>query len=150
MRSPKRFTRRPVFLVIEEDLGEDAVALTIAGGFDAETAPALRRRLEAIHDRGVRRIVLDLAEVSFIDAMSVACIAGARELLGDEGRLALVARHPHVLLILEIGGLDEIVDIFRSRDAAVAHVASDVPVMAEPAKAEIHWAEGFGLYVTGR
>ena len=132
------------FLLMEEELDSGTVVLTIAGELDVATAPRLRERLEAVQDRGVNRIVLDLGDVTFVDSMSVSAMIAAKTALGAEGRLAVVARHPHVLMIFEIGGLDEMVKLFPTCEEAVAHVTStEPPPIVEPARVEIRWAEGF-------
>jgi anti-sigma B factor antagonist len=90
------------------------------GELDVAAVPELRRLLGA----SVRtsRILLDLSEVTFIDSLSLAAIVAAKRRLGDEGRLAVVADHHYVLLIFEAGGLDSVVEVFRTRDEAEAHL----------------------------
>jgi anti-anti-sigma factor len=110
----------PAFLILEEELEGDAVAVTVAGELDMGTAPMLQRRLEDIHGRGMRRILLDLSEVSFIDSLSVASIVAARRRLGPQGRMAVVASHPHVLTVFEIAGLDDVINLRTTYDDALA------------------------------
>ena len=44
--------------------------LAVTGDLDIMTAPALRKRLQELHDRG-RGVVLDLSNVPFIDSTGV-------------------------------------------------------------------------------
>ena len=113
---------RPAFLLLEAELEGDAVAVTVAGELDVDTAPALQKRLEDVHGRGTRRILLDLTEVTFIDSLSVASIVAARRRLGPLGRMAVAARHPHVLMVFEIAGLDDVINLCSTRDEALAAV----------------------------
>lgn len=114
--------RADAFLLLEEALDDDGVILGVGGELDVATAPRLRQRLREIHDRGIRKIVLDLSEVTFIDSLSLAAVVAVRTRLGPDGRMAIVASHRYVLLIFEAGGLEEVLDLFPSRDEAVAHV----------------------------
>ena len=111
---------RPAFLILEQALDGDAVALTVSGELDIGTAPVLQRRLEDIQGRGTRRILLDLSEVSFIDSLSVASIVAAKRRLGPRGRMAVVARHPHVLAVFEIAGLDDVINLRATYEDALA------------------------------
>jgi anti-sigma B factor antagonist len=98
-------------------------ALIVARGeLDVQSVDELRARLNEAIDAGNKRIVMDLAEVSFIDSLSLSALVGARRKLGDDGRLAVVAVHEYVQLILQATGLEQVLDVFETRDAAVAFV----------------------------
>jgi anti-sigma B factor antagonist len=98
-------------------------ALIVARGeLDVQSVDELRARLNEAIDAGNKRIVMDLAEVSFIDSLSLSALVGARRKLGDDGRLAVVAVHEYVQLILQATGLEQVLDVFETREAAVAFV----------------------------
>jgi anti-sigma B factor antagonist len=98
-------------------------ALIVARGeLDVQSVDELRARLNEAIDGGNKRIVMDLAEVSFIDSLSLSALVGARRKLGDDGRLAVVAVHEYVQLILQATGLEQVLDVFETREAAVAFV----------------------------
>jgi anti-sigma B factor antagonist len=98
-------------------------ALIVAQGeLDVQSVDELRARLNEALDAGNKRIVVDLAEVSFIDSLSLSALVGARRKLGDDGRLAVVAAHEYVRLILQATGLEQVLDVFDSREAAAAFV----------------------------
>jgi anti-sigma B factor antagonist len=84
--------------------------------------PELRERLAEATDSGAKRIVVDLAEVSFIDSLSLSALVAAHKKLGDDGRIAIVAVHEYVRLILQATGLEQVLDVFETRDDAVAFV----------------------------
>ena len=91
------------------------------GELDIASVGQLRQRLEAA--TGSSRVLLDFADVTFIDSLSLATIVAAKRRLDDNGRLAVVADHPYVLLIFEAGGLDSVVEVFRTRAEAEAYLA---------------------------
>jgi anti-sigma B factor antagonist len=109
------------FRLREERLDRTGRVLVASGDLDVATAPALRKRLNEAIEAGVTRLVLDLSDVSFIDSLSLAAIVAAKRRLGDEGRVAVVAHHPYVLLIFEAGGLDAVVELFQTREEATAY-----------------------------
>ena len=60
----------------------DIAVLTPPGDIDIATVPALRRRLDALIGRGVRRVVINCQAVSFIDSTGLAfLLTRARELM---------------------------------------------------------------------
>ena len=63
-----------------------------------------------------------IRDVSFIDSLSLSALVGARRRLGEDGRLAVVAVHEYVRLILQATGLEQVLDVFDTRDEAVAFV----------------------------
>jgi anti-sigma B factor antagonist len=98
-------------------------ALIVARGeLDVQSVPELRARLAEALDAGSNRVVVDLAEVSFIDSLSLSALVGARRKLGDSGRIAIVAVHEYVRLILQATGLEQVLDVFATREEAVAFV----------------------------
>lgn len=86
----------------------DIAVLTPPGDIDIATVPALRRRLDALIGRGVRRVVINCQAVSFIDSTGLAfLLTRARELMRREGLLSLVNASGEVvrfwrLLVLSI------------------------------------------------
>ena len=113
----------PEFSVATEPMGDGGAIVAVRGELDMLTVPTLREELSGVIDGGVKRIVLDLSDVNFIDSVSLAAIVTARRRLGDEGRIGVVIEEgSYAMLIFEIGGLDSIVELFHTRDSAVARL----------------------------
>lgn len=109
--------------VISAETPEWPGALIVARGeLDVQSVPELRARLAEAIDGGKNRVVVDMAEVSFIDSVSLSALVGAQRKLADDGRLAIVAAHEYVRLILQATGLEQVLNVFASRDEAVAFV----------------------------
>ena len=122
MRSHQQDTARPDWqegheLAVEPTPWEGTL-LVARGELDIASVTTLREKL----DEAARssRLLLDFAEVTFIDSLSLATIVAAKRRLDENGRLAVVADHPYVLLIIEAGGLDSVVEVFRTRAEAEA------------------------------
>lgn len=112
--------------VISKETPDWPGALIVASGeLDVQSVPELRERLAEATDSGAKRIVVDLADVSFIDSLSLSALVAARKKIGDDGRLAIVAVHEYVRLILQATGLEQVLDVFETRDDAVAFVQGE-------------------------
>jgi len=110
------------FEFVQEQLSPGGLVLAARGELDAAAVPKMRELLEAAIDAGRVPIVVDLSEVSFIDSLSLATIVRAQQRAGGSARMALVARHPYVLLILQAGGLDSVLAVFETRADAESYV----------------------------
>jgi anti-sigma B factor antagonist len=107
-------------LLIDAELDAPGLVLNVAGELDLATAPRLRERLKRALDAGADGIVVDLTGVTFIDSVSLATLVAARTQLQPDGRLAIVATTPFVLLVLQASGLDRVFDVFGGRREAEA------------------------------
>jgi anti-sigma B factor antagonist len=113
------------FIVSATTFEPSGVLLSVSGELDIATAPLLRERLSTAIGGGIRRLVLDLCPVSFMDSVAVAAILHARRDLGDDGRMAVAcAPDSYPRLVFEIAGLPACLDLFETADAAIAHVAA--------------------------
>ena len=112
------------FEVVREAVAWDGTLIVARGEMDIAAVPALRRLLDDAVASGPPRVVLDLTAVDFVDSVALATLVGAKRRLGPEGRLAVVAGQPYVLLVLEATGLDHVVTIVPSREDAVAAVTA--------------------------
>jgi len=98
----------------------EATVIAVGGEIDVHTAPGLDDALATAAGPG-SAIVADLSAVEFIDStgLSVLVRALARS-RDDEGALAVVASTDRVLKVLKLTGLDGVLPVFDSLDAALA------------------------------
>jgi anti-sigma B factor antagonist len=109
--------------VSEERFDPSGVVLSATGELDVVTAPALRERLNAALDAGVRRLVIDLREVSFMDSVSLAILVHASRRLDPDGRMAIViAPGSYTRLIFDAAGLDGCLQLVATREQGIAAV----------------------------
>ena len=108
--------------MLEEPLSQDGFVLEVHGEVDVASSGELRTRLRTAAEAGATRILVDLGDVTFIDSIAMAGIVGAQRRLPPGGRLAIIAHHPYVLLVLEAIGLQHIVHVFPTRDDAEAYL----------------------------
>ena len=81
--------------------------LDVAGEVDLSTAPTLRSRIEGIVDGGGRRLVVDLADVSFMDSSGLSVlVSGFKGMREAGGEMAVVCSNVAIAKIFSITGLD--------------------------------------------
>jgi anti-anti-sigma factor len=117
-------TQTTASFALREDAPEDGVVvIAVEGEADMTTAVKFNESFFSAARSGVRRVVADLTGVSFIDTtMLNALVVGHRRMVRDHGGFAVVCNGPRVARVLEITGLLQILDVFGTRDDAIAHV----------------------------
>jgi stage II sporulation protein AA (anti-sigma F factor antagonist) len=104
----------------------DCELVAFYGELDAAAAPDLMTRLEAVTEPPAACLLIDLCGCSFIDSLGIATlVAGVRAMI-DRGRRAVVAcDHPNVRRTMEQTGLDEVVEVYWTRDEAVSALTAE-------------------------
>jgi stage II sporulation protein AA (anti-sigma F factor antagonist) len=98
-------------LVVEVTREGDAAIVRIEGEVEFATAPRLRATLLDLAQEGASPVVVDLAEVSFLDSAGISLLIQAKKRLASAGSdLVLRSPQPHVRRVLEISG---VTDLFR-------------------------------------
>ena len=96
--------------------------LTLWGELDAHDAPRLRATFaEALEGAPAGpRVVLDLAQVSFLDSTALGSIVGLlRRVREADGELRVVLPSAPAVRIFEITGLDAVLTTYPTRAAAL-------------------------------
>lgn len=97
------------FSVKTAELKGNAFVVTAAGEADMYNAPALEQALQGVVGLGGAAVVLDFAEVSFIDSTVLSVLLrfqGRFRALG--GELIIVSEDRRILRTFEITGLDRV------------------------------------------
>jgi anti-sigma B factor antagonist len=99
--------------------------VVVAGEIDMATAPMLARELTAAIEAGDGPVVLDLVEVTFFDSSGLRVAIVAHRDLGEHGRRLGVVCDPegHVRRTFALAGLADVLDLYPSRQAALAGLA---------------------------
>ncbi|HVF75011.1 MAG TPA: STAS domain-containing protein [Acidimicrobiales bacterium] len=102
---PGEFFVRPV---------ADATCTTVAVGGDVDTytSPELVRALDEVVRAGASEVVVDVAEVTFIDSSGLAAlIGGAKQARSHGASLKVTRADASVRRLFEIAGLNEILGV---------------------------------------
>jgi anti-sigma B factor antagonist len=91
--------------VIDEEAG---AVVKVAGELEFGTAPTLREALLGLSQEGADPVVVDLAEVQFIDSSGVSLLVQAKQRIESQGGRFVLRRPAHrVKRVLEVAGLSE-------------------------------------------
>ena len=104
-----------------EQLG-DTYVITARGEIDAFTVPALRLYLQGLaEDDAAAVLVIDLFAVTFLDSSGLGALVGAlRRIRERGGSLRIVRPQTPAARIFELTGLDTVLDLYSTRDAALS------------------------------
>jgi anti-anti-sigma factor len=96
------------------------------GEIDMATAPMLDRALSEAIEASDGPVLVDLGDVTFFDSSGLrAVIVAHRELAGQGRRLALACSpEGHVWRTFSLAGVDSLLSLYPSREAALAAVLS--------------------------
>lgn len=113
-----------VFEVKEQQPRGATRVYALVGELDLATAPNFRDALFAAVRSGARRLVLDLADLTFIDATGIGALLAVRQLaMASDGALAVANVSTHVARIFHVTGVAGPLNMRRSVDQAAAAVA---------------------------
>ena len=109
-------------LKISVTAGPAHTLVTVAGECDLHTGRQLRDALTSEVSRGVRRLILDLSELAFMDSTGMQVLLSVHTVLIVRGGiLALVSPQPVVARILELTGADQMIPVYGTlQDAQTA------------------------------
>jgi anti-sigma B factor antagonist len=94
-----------------------AAVLHVSGELDLATAPRLE---EAVASAGhAAPIVIDLSGCTFLDSAGMRSLVNASRSTRPEGRVHLVTTDPSILRVLEITGIDTVLAVHGSVEAAL-------------------------------
>jgi len=107
----------------DEAVDADTQLLRARGELDLYAAPELKRRLATAIDAGKTRIVVDLTDAAFMDSTALGVLIGAlRRLRVRDGALAIASEQPTILRILEVTGMNQVLDLHSTAGDALAAV----------------------------
>ena len=107
-------------LAVEVRFTADQALIAPRGEIDLANADDLGAVLDAVIDRGPRQVIVDLSQVSFLDARGIGVLAAGAARIGPAGRLSAQGARPIVSRVIAVTGLDQSIDVEPlSDDAAV-------------------------------
>jgi len=117
---------RPQFRVELVRPTQQIAVIALEGEVDIYSAPQFKEALLSGIDDGATTIVVDLAQVTFIDSTALGVlVSGAKRVRPSNGRLDIVCTDENITRIFEITGLDRIFGIFLTREEALRASARD-------------------------
>jgi anti-sigma B factor antagonist len=115
----------PMFGVDVIDAGDGVAVVAVQGDADLHTAHELRSAIADAVDGGATTLIVDLAETTFIDSMTLGVLLGAvKRLRPLGGRVSVVCTDANIRRIFEITLLDRVFSLQDDREAALAEAGA--------------------------
>ncbi len=109
---------------IDTSLHDDYAVLALKGEFDKSSCPILLEEVDSLAASGLHHLILDMRLVQFINSSALGAIIAAREKCkGRGGDLAVDRASSFVRDIAGKLGVDQVVPMFDSEEAAAEHIA---------------------------
>jgi anti-anti-sigma factor len=110
-------------LKIEQEPGNQLVLLRLTGTVDAHTFDQLESSLDALFQKNVFSLVVDMAGVRYASSAGIGVFIGAlAKARQEKGDLVLMNISPEVLEVFDILGLTPMFFIAPDIDAAAVHL----------------------------
>ena len=112
---------------------DDTAIVSLSGKFLAGSdGPYLRQKIKDFIDAGTRKLIIDFADVPYIDSTGLGFLAGARVTAQNAGtRMVLANLNQHVQKILDDVKLSQFFVIAPDEAAAMAKVNEAGPLAPE-------------------
>lgn len=113
-------------LTVSTSERDDVVVVTVSGEVDVYTAAQLRSALEDQIAAGRTALVVDLQDVGFIDSTGLGVLVGRlKTVRATGGWLSIVCSNERILRLFGITGLDQVLPVHDSVEAAIAAGGSE-------------------------
>ncbi len=100
------------YLAVRAEAEDARVVLYVAGELDIATVPLLKRHLDDMHTAGVREIVFDLHEMSFMGSTGLSLVLAAQARATAAGQRLLLRRVPsQARRLFELAGVTTLLSI---------------------------------------
>jgi len=108
-------------MVIHTEQRDGATIVSPVGDIDLGRSPALRRELQSVQDSRPKRIIVDLAQVSYMDSSGVATLVEALQFARKtKTTLVVCSLNDRVRSIFEIARLDTVFTITTDVESALS------------------------------
>lgn len=111
---------RPDRLSVQPEVVDGVLVVTVRGEIDHEVKDVLSHALMSEGGTAPPRVVADLSGVTFMDSSGINVFVNAhRRVTGAQGWLRIAGAQESVLRLLNIVGIDEIIDCHPSVEQAL-------------------------------
>ena len=125
----------------------DIAVIAPAHDIDIATVPYLREQLDGLIDTGIRRVLLNCQNVTFIDSTGLAfLLSRARALLRRDGLLSLVNASPAVIRFIQIARLLDVLHVTGSSKTPVPTLAPGAEPLWSKSLSVREGVENLGYY----
>ncbi len=103
---------------------DNILIVTLVGELDHHSAESTRKKIDkTILDNNLRRVVLDLKGLSFMDSSGIGLIMGRyKNIKEKQGELLVVSDNQYIDRILKMSGLLKIIKVYPEMDMALNNI----------------------------
>ena len=95
--------------------------MAVPGELDLTIADGLREALLGVLNAGALGLVVDMTTTTFCDSAGISAITRAvRRAAANDATIRLAVASPAVLRVLDLVGVDRLIDVYPDADAALA------------------------------
>jgi anti-anti-sigma factor len=105
-------------------LDGQTTVVEIAGEITFSNVNGLGRKLAGALQAGARNLVIDLTDVAFIDSSGLSALLTASARARERGGAVALVHGPRPPAIFRFGGVERLLSLYDSRDAALAGLSS--------------------------
>jgi anti-sigma B factor antagonist len=115
-------SRQPAIVItIVGVRGKEFTLVRLLGDIDFPLGPEMTERVTDVIERGARRLVFDLADVTFVDSTTLGTVASAHKRMSEKrGWLGVVCPDPSMRRLFSITGLDRAFPVHESLASLVS------------------------------
>ncbi|MBR0518367.1 STAS domain-containing protein [bacterium] len=100
--------------------GEGCNILNVCGDVDVYTSPKVKESINALIEKEIYNIVVNLEDVRYVDSTGLGVLIGAlKKVKEHNGNIVLVCTNPQIKKIFQITGLVKIFSIFANSEDAI-------------------------------
>jgi anti-anti-sigma factor len=104
---------------IDKSIHDDYAILTLKGEFDTFYCPSLQQEVEALVERGINHLIVDLRLVKFINSTALGAIIKAhKRCRAEAGELVLAQPSNFVRDVVRKVGIDRLIDMYETESEA--------------------------------
>lgn len=108
-------------MVLTHHLDEDVDVVEVSGRLALAEVAEARGKLKAIAEGGTGKLVVDLSGTTFIDSGGLSVLISAfKAAQNRQGRMVLAAPTQNIQSLIELTRLQQIFEIFQTREAGIA------------------------------
>jgi anti-sigma B factor antagonist len=99
---------------------DGAAVVSVGGEIDLSTAPVFEGAISQALDHRPAVLAIELSKVTFMASVGLRILAATNEKVGETTRIAVVADNAAASRPIQLTGLDSVVALYPSLDAALA------------------------------
>jgi anti-sigma B factor antagonist len=111
--------------ITQSTIDEQTCVISLNGTLNARSADQVKDAFREVVGKGIRQVILNLADVPFIDSSGLAAlVSGLKTLNEKDGSLKLAALQSQADLLFKLTMFDKVFEIFDDVDSAAQSFAS--------------------------